>query len=156
MAWGSRAALVFAARHPERVRLAALFDLSIDIANPAAQKIGARQARAHQVAAGDALPPRPIGWHQHLSNEQSRRAIQTATAFDLPAAASQVQAKTLIATGDLDPNLVSSRRAARLIPTASLEILCHTGHGSVLQKPNLTAHVFKAFQAKIQRTSQSA
>ena len=46
MAWGSRAALVFAARYPERVQSAALFDLSIDVANPAAQKIGANASPA--------------------------------------------------------------------------------------------------------------
>ncbi|MBM4242534.1 MAG: hypothetical protein FJ148_01805 [Deltaproteobacteria bacterium] len=58
---------------------------------------------------------------------------------DLTPFVAAVTAPTLIATGDHDPNLASSRRALAGFADARLEVLPHTGHGSVLQRPALVA-----------------
>jgi hypothetical protein len=54
---------------------------------------------------------------------------------------------TLVATGDHDPNLVSSRRALSGFVDARLEVLPHTGHGSVMHRPDLVADLAVAFLA---------
>ena len=47
----------------------------------------------------------------------------------------RIAAPTLIATGDHDPNLVSSRRALGGLTDGRLEVLPLTEHGSVLHRP---------------------
>jgi pimeloyl-ACP methyl ester carboxylesterase len=52
---------------------------------------------------------------------------------------------TLIATGDHDPNLISSRRALVALADARLEVLPLTAHGSVMQRPELVAETVLGF-----------
>ena len=60
----------------------------------------------------------------------------------------RVKAPVLIATGEHDPNLVSSRRALAGFADARLEVLPLTGHGSVLQRPALACEVAMGFLAE--------
>ena len=54
---------------------------------------------------------------------------------------------TLVATGDHDPNLASSRDLVATAPDAHLVVLENVGHGSVLQRPGLTTDIFLDFVA---------
>lgn len=148
MAWGARVALVAAARHPDRFGPVVLSDLAIDPADPDAQKAGAAAAKAARAAAGIPEVARPDGTHDHDDPDATARALAATRLHpDLGPFCAEVAAPTLVATGEHDPNLTSSRRAAALLPDARLEVLAHTGHGSVLQRPDLVLDVVLPFLA---------
>ena len=146
MAWGSRVALVTAANHPGRVRRLVLSDFSVDPADSEAQKQGAIEAKRARAAAGIVDPPRPAGLGDH-NDREAMRAAMAATLIhpDLLPFVAQVQAPTLIATGDHDPNLVSSLRALPRLATGRLVELPLTGHGSVLSRPDVTVDAVLGF-----------
>ena len=50
-----------------------------------------------------------------------------------------------IMTGDYDPNLHSSKKILQRLPSAELKILEGVGHGSILQRPDLTVENFIEF-----------
>jgi pimeloyl-ACP methyl ester carboxylesterase len=145
MAWGSRAALAYCALNPSRVRTAALFDLSIGVADVPAQIAKAREARTKQRAAGLELPAAPEGWNRHEHPDEVPKALTAARRFDLLAAVPKLDMPVLVATGDHDPNLASSREFVRIAPNASLVVMPDVGHGSVLQRPDLTTDIFLEF-----------
>ncbi|MCY3970957.1 MAG: alpha/beta hydrolase [Acidobacteria bacterium] len=146
MAWGSRAALAYAALRPERVDLLALYDAAIDPPDVPAQREGSREAVRKQEAAGIRRFERPTGWNQHANPDSVRPAMQAIfRGFDLTAAARGLTMKTLVATGDHDPNLPSSRDLAALAPEAELVVMENVGHGSVLQRPDLATAIFTDF-----------
>ena len=156
MAWGSRAALAYLSLQPERVLSAALFDASIGAADVEAQQRGAREALALQEAAGIARFEYPDGWNRHADPAAAQAALAAARRFDLPAAADRIAAlearpPLLVATGDHDPNLASSRELVARIPGARLEVLEQVGHGSVLQRPDLAVQTWLAWQQQIQQ-----
>ena len=145
MAWGARAALAFAALHPDRVSRAALFDASIGPADVKAQAAGHKRAMALQAALGIAPFERPVGWNVHRHPECVQPALGAAAKFDLRGAVARLTMPLLVATGDQDPNLTSSRELVDLAPDARLVVMENVGHGSVLQRPDLTAEVFREF-----------
>lgn len=146
MAWGARVALVAAARHPERCRRVVLSDLAIDPADPRAQQEGARSAALARREAGIEEAPLPEGWNRHADVEEARKALSATLEHpDLMPFVRKVRASTLIATGEHDPNLASSRRALAGFSEGRLEVLPLTGHGSVLQRPDLTRSRVSAF-----------
>lgn len=145
MAWGSRAAFAFCAFHPERVRRAALFDLSIGKADVSAQREGTRQARTKQKAAGYEPPPLPNGWNEHLDEAALEKSLSATGRINLGDLASKITMPTLVATGDHDPNLTSSRDAVQRLPDGRLTILQDVGHGSVLMQPELCTEVLLEF-----------
>jgi pimeloyl-ACP methyl ester carboxylesterase len=140
MAWGARVALVAAAHHPSRFDRLLLSDLGIDPAAPEAQKVGPLAAKESRAAAGIAEVARPDGWNTHDDPEEAVKALAaTRLHRDLMPFVESVEVPALIATGDHDPNLVSRRRALAGFADARLEVLPHTGHGSVMQRPDLIA-----------------
>jgi pimeloyl-ACP methyl ester carboxylesterase len=145
MAWGSRAALAFCAIKPEMVISAALFDLSIGTADVAAQMTGNKTAREKQKVAGYIPPPPPEDWNTHANAETLKKSLGAAAKADLVAMAKTVALPILIATGDHDPNLASSREAARLMTNATLVELTNVGHGSVIMQPDLCTKTFLNF-----------
>ncbi len=148
MAWGSRAALAFASLRPERVGLVALYDSAIDPPDVPAQREGSREAVRKQEAAGIPRFERPSGWHEHANPDSVRPAMGAIfKGFDLAAAARALAMKTLVATGDHDPNLPSSRDLAAMAPDAELVVMENVGHGSVLQRPDLATEIFTDFIA---------
>lgn len=148
MAWGARVALVSAARHGERFRRLVLSDLAIDPADPGAQKKGAKAAAEARTRAGIASVALPEGWNEHEDLAAARMAMAATLRHpDLMPFVRAVKLPTLIATGEHDPNLASSRRALPGFANARLEILPHTGHGSVLQRPALMAGLVASFLA---------
>ncbi|TFH13628.1 MAG: alpha/beta fold hydrolase [Acidimicrobiales bacterium] len=146
MAWGARVALVTAAQHADRVRRLVLSDFSIDPADLDAQKRGGADAKAARAAAGLVDPPIPPGVREHLDPDAMQAAMAaTLLHSDLLPFVEQVTAPTLIATGEYDPNLVSSRRAVSSLATAQLVELELTGHGSVLFRPDPVIDAVLAF-----------
>lgn len=138
MAWGARVALVTAARHRRLVNRVILSDLSIDPADVEAQQRGAAAAKAERAALGIPEVPKPAGWRDHDDIVEAGRALSATVLHpDLYPVAEAVGQPTLICTGEHDPNLASSRRALRALADGRLEVLRHTGHGSVLQRPDL-------------------
>lgn len=146
MAWGARVALVTAAQYADRVRRLVLSDFSIDPADVDAQQRGAEEAKAVRAAAGIVDPPVPQGVRDHLDPDAMRAAMMAALLHpDLLPFVEQVRAPTLVATGDHDPNLASSRRALPAFATARLVELDVTGHGSVLHRPDVVTDVVLQF-----------
>ena len=146
MAWGARVALVTAAQHVGRVQRLVLSDFSIDPADLDAQKQGAADAKAARATAGITDPPPPAGLRDHRDPDAMRAAVAaTLLHTDLLPFVQQVRATTLIATGDHDPNLGSSRRARPSLKTGRLVELELTGHGSVLSRPHIVTDAVLQF-----------
>lgn len=145
MAWGSRAALAFCAFEQERVISAALFDLNIGEADIKAQQAGYREAMRRLSEEGFTPPTLPNGWNHHIEKASMDLSLTAATKSDLSSLAPLITRPVLIATGDHDPNLRSSREAAKLIRGAKMVELRNIGHGSVLMHPDLCIQVFKEF-----------
>lgn len=145
MAWGARAALTFAALHPEAVASAAFYDLSIGTADVKAQMEGAKVARKRLRATGYNPPSLPAGWNTHTDEDTLMKSLGAAGKTDLAVLAPKLVMPVLVATGDHDPNLASSREAAALMPNAELFVLPDVGHGSVLMQPDLTTEIFLGF-----------
>jgi pimeloyl-ACP methyl ester carboxylesterase len=146
MAWGSRVALVAAARHPDRFTQVVLGDLGIDPADTDAQKAGAQAAKAARAEAGIEEIPRPDGWRDHADFDSAAKAMRvTLDRPDLFPVVEEVTQPTLIATGEHDPNMASSERALGGLADGRLEVLPLTGHGSVMQRPHIVAEVVSAF-----------
>lgn len=149
MAWGSRAAIAYCSLFPERVISAAFNDGSIGPANVAAQKEGSKKALLLQQQQGIDSFPRPEGWNGHQHPESVIKSLAAAAKFDLTAAVNKLIMPVLVATGDHDPNLESSRNLVSLAPNAQLVVLENVGHGSVLQRPDMTANTFLEFHKSL-------
>lgn len=149
MAWGSRAALAFCTMNVDRVLTASLFDASIGPADVPAQVRGHKRAMELQLAAGIDRFPRPDGVGAHEFPDEVPLAMAAARKFDLPAAVPGLTVPVLVATGDNDPNLPSSRELVAAAPNARLVVMENVGHGSVLQRPDLTTRVFLEFQESV-------
>lgn len=148
MAWGSRAALAYASLRAERIVRLALFDASIGAADVKAQAAGHTEALTRQEASGIQRFSSPTGWNHHENADSVGPALAAARFFDLPAAADALEITTLVATGDHDPNLASSRELVARAHNARLEVMENVGHGSVLQRPDLTTGIFLDFIAE--------
>ena len=147
-AWGARAALAYGALRPARVLSAALYDASIVRPDVKAQREGTREAVRRQRAAGIRFQP-PEGWDAHADPDAARASLGAMNGFDLPAAVDRLTMPVLVATGDLDPNLASSRDLVARAADARLVVLADVGHGSVLQRPDLTVETWLEFQGSL-------
>ena len=145
MAWGSRVAMAFATLEPSRVASAAFFDASIGPADVKAQAAGHKRAVEAQVRAGIPVFERPAGWNQHADSSAARRATAAASRFDLAATIDGLSMPVLVATGDHDPNLESSREIVERVGDARLVVMKDVGHGSVLQRPDRASEIFDGF-----------
>lgn len=150
MAWGTRAAIAYCALNASRVISAALYDASIGRADVEEQKRGGKRALELQLALGIERFPRPDGWNVHQFPDAVPAALGAAAKFDLTGAIPHLTMPVLVATGDHDPNLASSRELVAKVPGARLVIFENVGHGSVLQRPDLTTEAFLEFQDSMQ------
>lgn len=149
MAWGTRAAIAYCGMNAQRVISAALYDASIGRADVEAQRRGTKRARELQAQSGLDPFPMPEGWNTHQSPEEVPKALAAAGRFDLRTAVQHLTMPILVATGDHDPNLVSSRELVAMVPGARLIVFENVGHGSVLQRPDLTTETFLEFQKSV-------
>ena len=76
-------------------------------------------------------------------------ANSTAAKFNLSDALDNLKIPILVMTGDHDPNLQSSKDISERLPSANLKILEGVGHGSVLQRPDLTVDNFVEFHTSL-------
>ena len=142
MAWGTRAAIAYSSLHTDRVISAVFSDASIGKADVEAQKAGLKDALALQEKSGIKRYAMPEGWNEHLNTESARLSLGAASKFDLKKAFAKLSFPFLIMTGDHDPNLTSSKDMLNQSDTGDLRVLKNVGHGSVLQRPDLTVKNF--------------
>ena len=145
MAWGSRAAMAYCSLNPEKVISAVFSDASIGVADVEAQKFGAKKAFLKQSKSGVKPFIKPIGWNEHLNLETVSLALSAAGKFNLNNAIQYLNMPIMVMTGDHDPNLDSSKELVKQLTNAELVILEEVGHGSVLQRPDLTSKNFINF-----------
>lgn len=142
MAWGARVALVAAAIHPRRLTRLMLADFAIDPADVAAQKQGYLTAKAALADEFVTVPERPLGWNTHHDGDAAAKALAaTHHHADLMGFVERIEQPTLIATGEHDPNLISSRRALPGFTHAVLEVVPLAGHVAAFQRPDLMAEL---------------
>ena len=149
MAWGTRPALAYCALNPERVISAALYEANTAGPDVKAQRAGMQEALEKQIAAGTPRFEIPDGIREHANPETVSLAMRAGIAYDLTNVAPKLTMPVLIATGDHDPNLPSSRKLVKQAPNAQLVVMENVGHGSVLQRPDLATEIFLDFQASL-------
>ena len=147
--WGSRPAIAFSALHPERVLSAAFYAANTDLPDVPAQREGTRRAADRRQAAGIEAPPIPAGMGDHNDPTTVPLAMQALRKFDLAAVIRNLAMPTLVATGDHDPNLTSSRQIAETAPNARLVELEDVGHNAILEHPELALRTFLTFHADL-------
>lgn len=145
--WGSRPAIAFSALHPERVLSAAFYAANTDLPDVPAQREGTRRAAERRRVTGIETPRLPEGMGDHKDPTTVPLAMQALRKFDLSAVIPQLTMPTLIATGDHDPNLASSREIAQAAPNARLVELKDVGHNAILEHRELALETFLAFHA---------
>ena len=150
MAWGSRAAMAYCSLNPEKVISAVFSDASIGVADVEAQKSGAKIAFLKQSESGVEAFIKPNGWNEHLNQKTVLMALAAAGKFNLNNAIKYLSMPIMVMTGDHDPNLDSSKEIVKLLPNAELVILEDVGHGSVLQRPDLTSKKFIEFHDSLE------
>lgn len=139
LAYGARTAARFALRHPDRIALLALYDVSLAApVDQALQRAGNEQAKRLRQAAGLPNVASDPSWFEH---DDRREALRSLTAHErLPDPTDElrnVSTPTLVACGRQDVNLPEAQRIAALLPDAELHVMEMTGHGSVLSRPEL-------------------
>ena len=143
--WGSRPAIVFAVRHPERVASAALYAANLELPDVPAQRAGSKRAAELQRAAGvERAAPSP-GFDVHESPETVPLAMQALRKTDLAAVVDGLTMPLLVGTGDCDPNLASSRVIAGRLQNATLVVFENVGHNAILEHPELALATFLRF-----------
>lgn len=146
LAFGARVALAFAARHPDLVDALVLSDASVEPPDPEAQRLGAAEAKAARAEAGIAEFERRDEWFVNESPETLALSLRGAYAGGNHARyVDAVRARTLVATGEYDPNLEPSRRLGAALKDAELREVPLVGHGSVMQRPDLVADLVLEF-----------
>jgi len=149
MAWGTRAAIAYCSLFPEKVISAVLSDASIDAADTEAQKEGAREAVTKQLSLGINKFTKPEGWNVHQDNSSMMSAMNAIGKFDLSKVLEKLRMPVMVMTGDLDPNLSSSKKIVKRLSNAKLVELKNVGHGSILQRPDLTTKEFLKFHKSL-------
>ena len=145
MAWGTRAAIAYCSLNPEKVLSAVFSDASIGVADVTAQKEGVKKALSAQDKAGVPRFDLPLGWNEHLDSDTAQLSLSAASKFNLSDVIEGLAMPIRIMTGDHDPNLQSSKQILQRLSSAELNILEGVGHGSVLQRPDLTLDNFIEF-----------
>lgn len=101
-----------------------LSDLGITPADVDAQKAGRVAAKAARASAGIEEVAPPAGTSDHLDRDAALAALNaTRLHKDLMPFVERIEAPTLIATGEFDPNLESSRRSLTGLRNGRLEVL---------------------------------
>ena len=148
MAWGTRAAIAYSSLNPTKILSAVFSDASIERADIDAQRLGLKNALSKQEELGIERFKLPKGWNIHANKDSAARSLSAAAKFDLHEAFNQISFPFLIMTGDHDPNLSSSKDMVSSSSTGELKVLENVGHGSVLQRPDLTVECFLEWQKK--------
>ncbi len=143
--WGSRPAMAFSALNPNRVVSAALYAANVDMPDVKAQREGSKLAADKRRAEGIRATPPPEGFQIHQSPDAAQEAMKAMRKFVLADVVGKLSMPILIATGEYDPNLTSSRAIAESAENIELVELKNVGHNSILEHPNLALETFLRF-----------
>lgn len=147
MAFGSRVAVRLALDAPDRVLSLALFDATGGPpAGEAERRAGNQRAASLRAAAGLAGVARDPAWFARRDPAGARLSVNALRAQ--PAwtpGLSTISVPALVACGEQDPNFDGARRLAREIPRARFEPMPMTGHGSIVQRPDLVTALLRSF-----------
>lgn len=143
--WGSRPAMAFSALNPNRVVSAALYAANVDMPDVKAQREGSKLAADKRRAEGITATPTPEGFQIHRSPDAAQEAMKAMRKFVLADVVGKLSMPILIATGEYDPNLTSSRAIAESAENIELVELKNVGHNSILEHPNLALETFLRF-----------
>jgi 3-oxoadipate enol-lactonase len=154
MAFGARIAMRIARDAPRRVQGLALFDATGGPPAPeAARRAGSEVAARLRAEVALASVTVDRAWFHRRDPGAARLS---ANAFkDQPAwldGLASIRAPTLVACGEQDPNLPSSKRLAAEIPGASFALMPMTGHASILERPDLVLELLRTFLAAVRPT----
>ena len=149
MAWGTRAALAYTTLFPQKIFSAVFSDASIGKADLEAQKSGLKDALKKQDEAGLGRHDMPKGLNEHLNSETAQLSLSAAAKFDFTKVIKKINFPFLVMTGDHDPNLYSSKEMIEDSEIGQIKILEGVGHGSVLQRPDLTLEEFLNWHQEI-------
>lgn len=147
MAFGARVALRIALDYPERVHRLVLFDATGGPAAPEAERTTGRdEAKRLRDAAGLSTPQVDSAWFHR--RDPAGRGLNSRALAGGPAWIDGLQdlaIPTLVACGEQDPNLAGAKRLAAEIPGAVFNAMPMTGHGSILDRPDLVADLLGTF-----------
>jgi pimeloyl-ACP methyl ester carboxylesterase len=147
MAFGARVAVRMALDGPARVRSLTLFDATAGAPAPESVR-RAQSAVAARLWAAAGLPrivadPRWFARRDPGGARLALHALAAETAWT--AGLETISAPTLIACGEQDPNFGGAVQMSREIPEARFEAMPMTGHGSILDRPDLVASLLRGF-----------
>lgn len=147
MAFGARVALRLALDAPGRVASLALFDATGAPPAPEAERrAGNLDAARLREAAG--LPRAPVDRRWFERRDPAGAGLAAGALRGGPEwtpGLPSISAPTLVACGEQDPNLEGARRLAREIPHARFEAMPMTGHGSIIERPDLVTALLRGF-----------
>ena len=147
--WGSRPAMAFSALHPDRVISAAFYAANIDMPDVKAQREGTKMAADRRRVEGIITTSTPDGFQVHQSPNAAQEATQAMRKFVLAGVVDKLSMPVLIATGEYDPNLTSSRAISESAENIELVVLKNVGHNSILEHPSLALETFLRFHDSI-------
>jgi pimeloyl-ACP methyl ester carboxylesterase len=147
MAFGSRVAVRLALDAPDRVLSLALFDATgAPPAGEAQRRAGGQEAARLRAAAGLPDVARDPAWFARRDPAGAGLAVHALKGQ--PAwtpGLSAISVPTLVACGEQDPNFEGAERLAREIPTARFQPMPMTGHGSIVERPDLVTALLRSF-----------
>ena len=87
--------------------------------------------------------------YKRQDRETAQLSLTAASKFNLDNVINDLRIPILVMTGEYDPNLESSKEISKRLPSANLKVLKNVGHGSVLQRPDLTVDNFLEFHTSL-------
>lgn len=147
MAFGSRVAIRLALDAPGRVLSLALFDATgAPPAGETQRRAGNEEAARLRAAASLPAVARDPAWFARRDPAGAGLAVHALKGQPAwtPGLAT-IAAPTLVACGEQDPNFDGAQRLASEIPDARFEAMPMTGHGSIVERPDLVLALLKSF-----------
>jgi 3-oxoadipate enol-lactonase len=152
MAFGARVAVRLALDMPSRVSSLVLFDATGAPPAPEAERrAGNQEAARLREAAG--LPRTQVDRRWFERRDPAGAGLAALSLKGAPAwtpGLGAIMAPTLIACGEQDPNIEGARRMAREIPNARFEAMPMTGHGSIVERPDLVVAHLRSFLESVE------
>jgi len=155
MAFGSRVAVRMAIDRPERLRSLALFDATAARPAPEAER-RAGSADAARLRAEAGFPRRTLDPSWFARRDPNGAGLVGEALRGEPAwtqGLGAITAPTLVACGEQDPNFAGAQRMAQEIAGARFEAMPMTGHASILDRPDLVAHLLSGFLEGVEAKS---
>ena len=153
LAYGSRVAMRVAIAAPERASGLVLFDATGGAApSGAQQRAGQEEAARLRAQAGLPNLPRDPDWFYNKHPEaKNLNGLAMKGAPPWLEEVKTIRLPTLVAVGEQDPNFDASHRLAKDIPGARIVTMPMTGHGSIIERPDLVLQHLETFLDEIRK-----